>query len=416
MDIVRPRSPRRRFALPILAAAVVVVVMVLLLAWRSWPAAAQTASVERASVFTETVRRGDLVRKVPVQGALVPEHVEWLSATAAARVAKIAVRPGARVEPDTVVVVLENTDLELAALEAEQKAATADAARIQLDVRTESDRRQHGVLLLGLRAELEDAERHAASADRLAAQGLLGEIERRDAAAKRLDLAQRVRAEEGRQEILRGGRDRQLAAQSSEIARLREIASFRKRQLASLQVRAGTRGIVQELPLENGQWVAAGTLLAKVAELDHLRAEVKVAEASAKDLRVGLAVRFDAPAGMHGTIDRIDPAVVLGTVKVLVALAVVPPGARADQGVSGYAEIETLADVLVVARPAGARDHAPCSVFRLEADGASAVRVPVRLGRGSVREMEVESGLSPGDRIIVSDTSAWDTSARVRLR
>jgi len=378
--------------------------------------AAAEASVERGSVFTEPVRRGDFVRKVPVSGVLVPEHVEWLSATTPARVAKIAVRAGAPVSEDTIVVVLANPELELAALEAEQRAASAESQRIQLDVRTESERRLQGATLVGLRSQLEDADRHAFSAERLAKEGLLGEIERRDAVSKKGGLTALVAAEEGRKSVLDSGRDRQLGAQSAEVARLREIAAFRKKQLASLEVRAGIRGIVQDVPLETGQWVAAGAVLAKIAEPERLRAEVKVAEASAKDVRKGAKVRFESPAGVEGIVERIDPSASAGTVKVVVSLVSVPKGARADQGVSGNIEIETMTDVVFVARPSGARENAACSVFKLDADGAFATRTPVRLGRGSTREIEVESGLAPGDRVIVSDTSSWDSAKRIRIR
>ncbi len=381
-------------------------------------ATAATPSVERSAVWTERVRRGDLMRQVPVQGTLVPEHVQWLSAVSAARVARIAVRPGAAVEADTVVLVLENAELELAALEAERQAATAQSALIQLDVRTHAEQKLQEASLVGLRSDLRAAEGRATAADRLAPEGLMNELDHRDALNKVKGLADRADAEEGRATVLTAGRGRQISAQRAEIQRLQDIAKFRRRQLAALEVRAGIHGIVQDIPLENGQWVAIGTVLAKIAEPDRLKAEVRVAEGSARDVHRGLPVRFEAPSGNYrGHIERVDPAVVGGNVRVEVTLdASLPVGARADQAVSGFVEIEKLNNVLFVARPAGVQDETTTALFRLDANHVDASRVTARLGRGSAREVEIAAGLAEGDEIVVSDISAWETSERIRLK
>jgi multidrug efflux pump subunit AcrA (membrane-fusion protein) len=322
------------------------------------------------------------------------------------------------VEQDTVVVVLDNAELDLAALEAERQAATAEASLIQLDVRTHAEQKLQESSLAALRSDLREALHHATAADRLAPAGLMGELDHHDATNKAQGLTERVDTEKARQHVLSNGRGRQLTAQRSEVERLREIAQFRRRQLAALEIRAGIRGLVQEVPLENGQWVAQGTLLAKVAEPNQLKAEVLVAEGRALDVQKGLVVRFEAPSGaFRGHVVRVDPAVIRGNVRLEVALDdPLPSGARADQAVSGYVEIETLHNVLFVARPAGVVDGAATGVFRLDADRVHAARVPARLGRGSARDVEITSGLAEGDEIVISDTSAWETSHRVRLK
>jgi HlyD family secretion protein len=414
------RRPARRFlrkaslatagvALAVLATAVTI--------WRS-SAAAPAPTVDRGAVWTERVQRGVFVRQVAAQGTLVPEHVQWLSAASAARVAHIALRAGAQVEPDTIVLDLENADLELAALEAERQAASAESALIQLDVKTGSDQKLQESSLAALRADLRDAQRHSDAADRLAPEGLISDLDHRDAATKAQGLLDRVHTEEAREHVLDTGRDRQLAAQRAEVERLREIAAFRRRQLGALHVRAGIRGVVEDVPLENGQWVAVGTLLAKVAEPDRLKAEVRVAEGDAKDVHKGLDVRFDVPAGgLHGHVERVDPAVVAGSVRLEITLeGDLPAGARADQTVSGYVEIEKLQDVLHVARPAGIQEDSTAGIFRIEPDGVRASRVTVRLGRGSAHDIQILGGLAEGDEVIVSDTSTWDASGRVRIK
>jgi multidrug efflux pump subunit AcrA (membrane-fusion protein) len=415
MDVAR-KPPRRygRLIGATLGAAVLVGGLSTL--WRSSSAAA-APRVDRGTVWIEPVRRGTLLRQVAAQGTLVPEHVQWLSAPSAGRVAHIYLRAGAPVQADTVVLALENPDLELATLEAEHQAASAEAALIQLDVRTEADRKMAHSNLVDLRAQLQAADLHATAADALAGEGLMGELDHGDALSKAAGLHDRVETEQAREQLLGDGRERQLAAQRTEVARLREIAKFRHHQLDMLQIKAGIDGVVEDVPLENGQWVAIGTTLAKVAEPEKLQAEVRVAENDAKQVHKGLPVRFEVPAGgLRGHVDRVDPTVVSGSVRLRVALdGALPAGARADQTVSGYVEIESLPDVLSVARPAGAAEGATLGLYRLEADGVHAARVTVRLGRGSAREVEVLGGLNEGDKLVVSDTSSWDAE-RVALK
>jgi multidrug resistance efflux pump len=422
VDIVRTPASGFSFGRAKTVAGVAVVASTLGLGSTAWRSAAPAVpTVDKGSVWTDHVRRGDLLRQVPVQGTLVPEHVQWLSATTAARVKQIVVRPGATVEPDTVVVVLENAELELAALEAERQAASAESALIQLDWKTQGDEKLQLSTLAGLRSDLRDAERRAAAADKLAPEGLMGALDHGDAIGKAKGLGERVEVEEARRHVLLDGRARQLSAQRTEVDRLRDIAAFRRRQLASLEVRAGIRGVVQEVPLENGQWVAIGTVLAKVAEPDHLKADVKVSETSSKDVHRGLAVRFEMPASssignFRGHITRVDPSVVAGNVRLEVALDGDVPAARADQAVTGYVEIEKLERVLYVARPAGAQEGSSVGVFRIDADGARASRTTARLGRGSAREVEVLGGLTEGDEIIVSDSAAWEPADTIKLK
>ncbi|GAC1352987.1 MAG: HlyD family efflux transporter periplasmic adaptor subunit [Polyangiales bacterium] len=417
MDLPRKGVKRsRKYAI---ATGTIVSLLVLMLMWRLRPSAASTSpKVDRTGVWIERVKRGALVRQVSVQGTLVPEHVQWLSATTAARVAHIALRAGALVQADTVVMVLENADLELAALEADRQAAAAEGALIALDVKTSAEQMLQEANVALLHADKASADQHASSADALAKDGLMGEVDRLDATAKLAGIDQRLKPEETRLKILQRGRREQLAAQRAEVTRLRDIAAFRHKQLNALTIRAGVGGVVQDVPLENGQWVAIGTLLAKVAEPDHLKADLKVAEANAKDLHQGLALQLEVPGGVAmGHIERVDPSVVGGSVRLSAVFdQALPAGARVDQSVTGYVEIEKLDDVLFVARPAGAAENTTLGLFRLEADQVHATRVTVQCGRGSARDIEVVAGLVAGDQVIVSDVSTWEASTRVQLK
>lgn len=382
----------------------------------AWPRADRERHVERAGVWTERVQRGDLVRQVLAQGTLVPEEVRWLSAESAARVKRISVRPGEAVRADTVVLVLENSELELAALEAERAAATADSLLIQLDVRTDIERRAHSTQLLALQKDLKQATRDAGIVERLQPGGLVSAQEvgaTRDSAES---LRAQVESERALEQALKRGRRRQLAAQRSEGQRLQEIAAFRQKQLAALEVRAGIAGIVQEIPLESGQWVAIGTTLAKVAKPEKLKAEVRVSQQDAGSVHRGMGVRFESPAGeFRGRVERVDPAVVSGSVRVEVILdGELPAGARVDQSVTAHIEIETLRDVLYVARPSGVQESSSTPLYRMQ-DADTADRITARLGRASNKHIEIQGGLEEGDEVIISDTSSWESVEHVVL-
>ena len=424
MDIARqPRFSRFPKAVHVIAAAIALVAVVGLVTRAGTSNASEGASagattkVARAAVFTDKVRRGDLLREVPAQGTLIPEHVEWLSATSAGQVSRILLRAGADVQPGDLVAVLTNADLELAALDAERAATSAESALIQLDVRTELDAKTAAAGLVAMRADLGDAQRHATAADRMSPQGLMSDLDRADAVSKARALDARVASESARLNVIDQGRNRQRDAQRAELARLKDIAVFARRRLETLEIRAGIKGVLQDVPIEIGQWVAVGTTIAKVAEPGRLKAEVNVAEADAKDLRRGLAMRFEGATAMTGKVSRIDPNVAHGSVRIEVALEAVPADARPDQNVTGHIEIERLPNVLLVTRPAGATDMSTVSVFKLDHDGAGAVRTTARLGRGAQRARSKSSdGLSVGDEIVVSDIPGTTDVTSIRFK
>jgi multidrug efflux pump subunit AcrA (membrane-fusion protein) len=180
-------------------------------------------------------------------------------------------------------------------------------------------------------------------------------------------------------------------------------------------------GVLQELPLQVGQSVATGTLLARVANPDRLKAELRIPETQAKDLAVGQPASIDTHTGadavIKGKVARVDPAAQAGTVRVEVTFEGAPPrGARPDLTVEGTVELERLDDVLYVGRPSFAETGASVKLFRLSRAGDEASRVAVQLGRSSVRTIEIKSGLAEGDRIILSDLTQLDSVERIRLK
>lgn len=374
--------------------------------------------VERSAVWIDTVRHGAMLREVHGQGTLVPVDIRWLTAVTAARVERILVRPGAAVQADSVLVELANPDLELQAMEAARQLGAAEAELINLQASLQTQRLAQKSVVASLGTQLGDARRRATADESLARRGFLAELELAQSRDRAAEMDGRLEFEQKRLRVQSRGIGAQVAAQRAQLQRLRAIADFRRREVDGLKVRAGIDGVLQELPLQPGQSVAVGALLAKVARPDRLKAEIRVPETQAKDVQLGQRVALDTRNGVvEGRVARVEPAVQGGTVLVEVTpQGKLPPGARPDLSIEGTIEIEQLSDVLYLGRPAFGQSGATVSLFRLDEDGEAAQRVQVRLGRSSLRTIEIAAGLREGDRVVLSDMAQWDAVSRVTLR
>jgi HlyD family secretion protein len=412
-----PRAPIKKTRRRVLtAAAVALVVVTATMGLRRLRAAAPT--VERGTVWMDTVQRGPMVREVLGQGTLVPEEIRWLAAKTNARVEKVLVKPGAQVTPSTVILELSNPDVQLQALEADRQLAQGEAELVNLQATLNGQKLAQQSVVASLESDLADARRRARADEELAKKGFLSELEQGQTLGRATELAGRLEFEKKRLGAQSQGIAAQVAAQRAQVERLRSITQFRRQEVDELKLRAPVAGVLQELPLQPGQAVAAGALLAKVARPDRLKAEVRIPETQAKDVLIGQKASIDTRNGVvPGHVVRIDPAAVGGTVLVDVTLdGPLPAGARPDLNVEGTIEIERLASVLYVGRPAVGQPGATVGLFKLEADGSSAARTSVKLGASSVKSVEIKGGLKEGDRVILSDMSQWDQVDRIRLQ
>ncbi len=414
MDI--PKKPKTRRKPWLLAGLGVLVLIGVTVGLSRLRAAAPT--VERGSVWLDTVKRGPMIRQVKGAGTLVPEHIRWLTADTAGRVERIHVRPGTPVEPGTLLLELSNPDVQLQALEAERQLASAEAELISLRTNLETQRISQAATIATLETEATNAENQAQATVALMDRSFVPKLELQQVKGKAGEMATRLGLERQRLSVLQSSTREQLAAQQGQIERLKAVARFRRNQVDSMQVKAGEGGVLSELPLELGQWVTPGTVLAKVVKPEKLKAELRIAETQARDIQVGQRAEVDTRNGIvEGTVARIAPAASQGTVRVEVMLTgELPKGARPDLTVEGTVELERLGEVLSMGRPAGAQPHATVSIFKLVPGSDEAVRVPVRLGRGSVNSIEVVEGLAEGEQVVLSDMTAWDAVERVRLR
>ena len=416
MDVARPdlvRKKKLRHGLYSVAALTLIAVVTVGVS-RLEPAAPR---VDRDTVYLDTVQRGPMVRQVRGTGTLVPERIRWIPAATDGAVERIVIRPGARVTPETVIVELSNPELEQTALEARLNLEAAEARFENRRVEVERDILNQRATLATIEAQLKTARLQADADEQLFAQGLVSSLELQQSQAAVEEYDTRFRIEQERLRMATDTVEAQLAVERSEVDRLRTLHELRRRQVEDLRVRAGMPGVLQQVPLEEGQRVTTGTNLARVGDPTVLKAELRIAETQAKDVQIGQTAEVDTRNGViAGRVTRIDPAVENGTVTVDVALAgALPRGARPDLTVDGTIELERMEDVLFVGRPVFGQEESVVSLFRLEADGSHAGRTRVGLGRASVNTIEVLEGLRPGDRVVLSDMSAWDQFDRVRI-
>lgn len=417
MDIQRTdlkqKKRRRQIAFGIVGTIAVVAIGLLLA--NLDPAA---PSVDRAALWLGTVERGEMLREVRGPGVLAPKEIRWIAAETPARVERIVVKPGARVEPETVILELSNPEVAEAQLAAQSALTAAQADLAAQRMSLESQVLDQKANLAAVEAEYESARLQAEAEGELAAKGIISRIQARRSELSAQTLHTRLGIERERVAKFGSTMNAQLDAARARTEQLRNTAQLRQRQAEGLKVRAGIAGVLQQVPVQEGQQVAAGANLARVARPEVLMAELRIPETQVKDVSVGQPVRVDTRNGIvPGTVIRIDPAVQNGSVLVDVDLeGDLPPGARPDLSVDGTIEIERLSDVLYVGRPAFGQPESQVRLFRLDPDGSRAQRVPVQLGRASVNLIEVQHGLNPGDRVVLSDTSQWDDYERIRLQ
>ena len=357
-----------------------------------------------------------MLRQVRGLGTLVPEDIRWIATNKEGRVEKIIVRPGAKVEPDTVILELSSPDLEQAALDAKSQATTAEAELTTLRATLQREFLNQESSTAQVRSEYQQAKMEAETNESLKKNGLIADLAYKTSIIKRDELQNRDEIERKRLEFARDSIEPQLAAKQATVDQLQAAAKLKARDVEALHVKAGMTGVLQQLPVEVGQRVIAGTNLARVADPKKLKAQIKIAETQAKDIQINQPASIDTRNGIvAGHVIRVDPAVEQGTVTVDVALdGALPKGARPDLSVDGTIELERLDNVLFVGRPAFAQDGATVGVFKLTGNG-EAVRTPVHFGRSSVNTIEILSGLNAADQVILSDTSAYDSHDRIRL-
>lgn len=376
-------------------------------------------SVEWGTVWADTVKRGAMLRQVRGLGSLVPipEDVRLIPAETDVRVDRILVLPGTPVKPETVIMELTNPQVAQEATSADLEMKSAEAEYHNTKAKIDSDLMNLKGEAATVEADYDNAKRDATANRELAKIGVLSDSALKASLAKEKEMATRHQIEQDRIAESTKAVETQLAVQQATIEQKRAMSELKHRQLDALKVRAGITGVLQELPVQVGQRVTQGTILAKVVQPEHLQAELKIPETQAKDIVIGQQAEIDTHNGIvNGRVTRIDPAVQNGTVTVDVKFDGPPPkDARPDLSVDGTITLERLDNVLYVGRPAFGQEKQTVGMFKIDPDEKGAVHVQVALGRSSVSTIEVLRGLKEGDKVILSDMSRWDNQDRIRL-
>jgi len=418
MDIARPefKLQKRRRQIVLFGVGAVLVVAVSIGVMRLKPAA---PSVERGTVWTDVVKRGSMLRQVRGPGSLMPvqEAVRQIPAETEATVVRIRVLPGTQVQADTVLLEMSNSQVEQAAIDAQLQLKAAEAEYQSLRVRLDSDLMTQKAGAATVNADYSQAQRQADTDKALYELGVISGLAYKSSKGKADELTTRNDLEGQRLAINKKAIETQLAQEQAKVDQARTLAALKQKQLDALRVRAGITGVLVDLPMQVGQHVQPGTMLAKVVQPEHLMAALKIAETQARDVQFGEPASIDTHNGViSGTVMRVDPAVQNGTVTVDVKLTgELPRGARPDLSVDGTIDLERLDNVLYVGRPAFGQENSTISLFKLDTDGKEAVRVPVKVGRESVNSIQIFEGLHEGDTVILSDMSRWDKTDRIRL-
>lgn len=416
MDIAREPPPKRKKYLPAAIALAAIVLTTFGLS-RLKPAA---PSVDSATIWMDTVEQGLMLIQVSGPGNLVPEQIRWIPAQVQGRVERKLVQPGTDVTASTILVELSNPDVQLELLESERQLSAAQQQLVTLRSNLQTQRIDQEGVIAQIRTQFLEAKRTVEDLEELArkGEGFVSDSDLQNARDRAIELDTRSNLEDRRLEIMGNSEEPQLRVQQDQIERLDGIVEFQKQRIASMQVRAGIDGVLQEMDLEEGQWVMNGQTLARVVVPERLRAELRIPQTQATKVALGQAAIVDTRTDtIQGQVVRIDPAAQGGVVVVDVALpANLPRSARPGLAVEGIIEIARLDDVYYVGRPAYGQAHNTVGLFKLVEGGSHAERVNVRLGQSSVNYIEIIDGLQVGDVVILTDMSQWDAYDRVRIR
>src|SRR5262245_15055539 len=419
MDIVREdfAKKKRQRRILVAGAGVAALLLITLGLSRLEPAA---PTVDKATVLVDTVKRGPLERQVRGPGSLVPmtEGILQISAATEARVERLLTQPGTQVKPDTILLEMSNSELEKDVVEADLLVKAAQAELANTRVKLQKDLLDQKAAAATVESDYHQAQLQAETNEGLFKEGLVAAITLKLSQTRAVELATRNEIEKQRLSVASEAERAQIEASQAKVEQLRALANLKHAQLEQLKVRAGIQGVLQEVPVQPGQRVTPGMTLAKVVQPEKLKAQLKIAETQARDVQIGERAIVDTRNGVvEGKVSRIEPYVQGGTVTVDVEIVgELPKGARPDLSVDGTIELERLADVVYVGRPAFGSEQGSITLFRLQPGSDEAVRVKVRLGKSSVNAVEIQEGLKPGDKVVLSDMSAWDAFDRVRLR
>lgn len=375
--------------------------------------------LDKNAMVTAKVQQGNFKVNVRASGLLKPLNIRWVSSQVAGRVEQVFVKAGAKVNAGDVLVQLSNPELhrelETARWELEANKAESHAAYVVLESQ-----------MVDLKNSVVSAEYSYQSAKlKLDAETLLMEqgnatVSALDYQKSQLAVKQQMQYWQAQQQKAEKMKANMAATKIAQNARVGLVENNYQRvleQVSSLQVKAFTAGVVQQVSLELGERTQVGDSVALIADQNTLFAELQVQEVRAKDIALGQFVTIDTRRSeISGKVTRIDPAVKSGMVLIDVALtSSLPNEARPDLTVDGLIEISNIKEALFVKRPVYAPSYSQVNLYRLSDDKDFASKREVSLGQSSVNHIQILSGLKLGDEIIISDSTDWQDHQQVMI-
>ena len=376
-------------------------------------------SIAKETLVYGEVRQGNFSVSVRGAGVLVPDKIQWLSASVDAHVERIVVKPGKVVKKGELIIELSNLQLkqlldetrwELTAKIAEskasqvaQKSALLDKEALKLDAQLKYESSK---LRLDAQQELFDKK-----------SGAVSKIDYEKTKLETKQFKQRWAIQEKILQSMNENINAQNNARESRLNKMRKTLERAEQQVRNLMVYASIDSVVQEVAVEPGQRINMGNNLAKLSQKDSLIAELQVAELLIGEVNIGQQVVIDTRNNkVNGKVIRVDPAVVNGKVQVDVAFSEpLPTDARPDLSVDGEIKITDIADTLYVNRPVFAQSRSESMLYKLSPQEDFAKRIKVNLGKGSINKIQIIDGLALGDKIIISDPSRWQNHEQIRL-
>ncbi len=421
MDIARPdiKLKKRRRVILWAAAGLVMLTGLAVAVARLKPA---SPTVDRSTIWTGTVKRGDLTIQVRAStGMLVPreDSIRLIPAQTDATVVHIRVLPGTRVKPDTVLMDLADPQLQQQLLNAQLGLKAAEADYKSLEAQLQSTLMDKKTAAAQVASNYTQDRLQAQTDKQLYELGVISGLtyQKSKDTADQLTTQHQLSQEQIR--VNQKAIEVQLASAQTKIEQAKSLLGLYQEQAAALHVQAGIAGELAPLPtpLQVGQHVTAGTPVAEVIQLDKLKAALQIAETQAHDIQLGQPALIDTHNGVvPGHVTRIDPAVLNGTRTVDVSLdGPLPSGAVPQLSVDGTIDLAQLKNVLYVGRPALGNENSTLSLFKIDPDGKGATRVAVKVGRASVNNIQVLEGLKQGDTVILSDMSRYDNVDHIQL-
>jgi multidrug efflux pump subunit AcrA (membrane-fusion protein) len=385
----------------------------------SWSLTQAGFSIDSERLVYDEVKRGDFSVSVRGSGLLVPDKIQWLSASVEARVDQILVKPGKVVKQGDLIALLSNPKLE----------QLLEETRWELEARVAESKAdevaQKSAMLLQRSQMLNVKLNYESSQLKLNAQSELfrqktGAVSKIDYEQTRLETNQLKQRWNIQKDILKTLAENSIAqknARHSRLLKMQKTLERAEQQVSHLTVYASIDSVVQEVAIEPGQRIAMGSNIAKLAQQDSLIAELQVPELQIREVAIGQRVIIDTRNNeVTGIVSRIDPAVVNGNVQVDVEfIEALPSDARPDLSIDGEIKIAEISNTLFINRPLFAQSESNSSLYKVSADGKYAERITVKLGKGSINQVQILEGLSLGEKVIISDPSTWDSYQKVSI-